>query len=242
MKSALKFVIALMVTTLLMLAFRALFFTIYTVEGHALEPTLISGDRVLVNRWSYGLRTGGGGLFKYTRWMGRQPLHGDLVAFNFPLDSTKPVADRPVYICFCKALPGDSVTTGGTTFTVPGRNQTVRVTDSNRRLLSYLYNRYEDRKATVKDSTLYVDGRATRCASFKKDYYWMVSGQRGNFNDSRFFGLVPEDHLIGKVTMLLYSVDDTRPVYDCLRTDRTLWHINSGHTAARQTTAGNTQP
>ena len=69
MRSALKFVMALIVTILLMLAFRALVFTVYTVSGSGLEPCFVSGDRVLVNRWSYGLRTGGGPYFRYTRWM-----------------------------------------------------------------------------------------------------------------------------------------------------------------------------
>ena len=84
MKFALKFVMALIVTTLLMLAFRALVFTVYTVRGTALEPCLVDGDRVLVNRWSYGLRAGGYGPFGYARWIGSQVERGDLVVFNNP--------------------------------------------------------------------------------------------------------------------------------------------------------------
>ena len=54
MKHALRFVMALTVTILLMLAFRALVFTVYTVRGTALEPCLVDGDRVLVNRLAHG--------------------------------------------------------------------------------------------------------------------------------------------------------------------------------------------
>lgn len=232
MRSALKFLLALAVTVCLMLAFRALFFTAYTVEGAALEPDFTAGDRVLVNRWSYGLRTGGGRLFGYARWMGSQPSRGDLVAFNFPLDTINPVACRPVYLCFCEALPGDTVSVGNSRLQLPGRHNIMRVTADNVRFLSFLYNRYEGKKAIVKDSSLYVDGRITRCAAFSKDYYWMSSGHKRNCNDSRFFGPVPEDHLIGKAAMLLYSVDAARPFYDCLRTERTLLFIKSG-TAAK---------
>lgn len=228
MKNALKFLLALAVTGCIMLCFRALFFTTYTVSGSALEPVLTAGDHVLVNRWSYGLRTGGGRFFSYTRWMKAQPCRGDLVAFNLPIDTLSPITLRPVYICFCKAVPGDSVSIGGKTLTVPGRQHIVRVSAGNMRMLRFLYSRYEGKKAAIKDGCLYVNGRLTRCASFSKDYYWMSSVRKSDCNDSRFFGLVPEDHLIGKVSMLLYSTDPAQPFYDCLRKKRTLLFINSG--------------
>jgi len=228
MKNVLKLLLALTIAVCLMLCVRALFFTIYTVNGSALEPVLTVGDRVLVNRWSYGLRTGGGRFFDYTRWMASQPSRGDLVAFNFPLDTARSIARRPVYICFCKAVPGDSVSIGGKRLIVPGRRHIVRISADNINLLSFLYNRYEGREATVKGGNLYVDGRMTRCAAFSKDYYWMSAVNKSDFNDSRFFGLVPETHLIGKVSMLLYSIDSTRPLPNRLRTERTLLFINSG--------------
>lgn len=234
MKNALKFLGALLVAILLMLAFRALFFTIYTVEGTALEPTFTVGDRILVNRWSYGLRTGGNRFFSYTRWMGRQPLRGDLVAFNLPTNTANTMANRAVYLCYCKALPGDTISVGGQRLQLPGRRHVVRITPVNMHFISFIYNHYEGRETTVKDGNLYVDGYITRCATFTKDYYWMSSGQRRNHNDSRLFGPVPDNHLIGKATMLLYSIDTARPFYDCLRTERTLLFINSGTPAQPQ--------
>ena len=99
-----KFLLALLVALVLMLCFRALAFTICTVEGEGLSPVFHRGDRVLVNRWSYGLRVGGGeGLFSYGR-IGRRPIsRGDLVAFENPKDASQ------VLICRCKALPGDTI-------------------------------------------------------------------------------------------------------------------------------------
>lgn len=234
MRNVLKFLAALSAAMLLMLAFRALFFTIYTVEGAALEPTFTAGDRILVNRWSYGLRTGGNRFFSYTRWMGAQPQRDELVAFNLPTDTAHTVANRAVYLCYCKALPGDTITVGGQRLQLPGRRHIVRVTPTNMYFISFIYNRYEGCKATVRGGNLYVDGRIIRCAAFTKDYYWMSSGERSNCNDSRFFGPVPDDHLIGKASMLLYSIDSARPLYDCLRSGRTLLFINSGTTAQPQ--------
>lgn len=100
----------------LLLAFRALAFSLFAVDGSALEPELMRGDRVLVNRWSYGLRTGGeGGLFRYGRICRSRVRKGDLVAFDSPDDS------RPgVLVCRCVAGPGDTVRTAGELTVVPG--------------------------------------------------------------------------------------------------------------------------
>jgi len=216
-----------------MLVIRAFFFTILTVEGPALEPALINGDRVLVNKWSYGLRTADLVSGDCDRWLSVQPRRGDLVAFNYPLDFKRPVASRPVYVCFCKALPGDTVRAANTLMTVPGRMHAVGVTPRNARLVSFLYNSFEGRKATVRGGKLYADGARVSCASFTKDYYWMSSSSRSNVNDSRVFGFVPADCLIGRVSMLLYSVAPGRPFYDGLCADRALLFLRNAADSSR---------
>ena len=106
MRNILKFLLVLAVSLLLMLVFRALVFTVYEVEGRGLEPEFLPGDRVLVNRWSYGLRTGGGkALFSYGRLCRQQVQLGDLVAYEDPRDSTH----SSVLFGRCRALPGDTV-------------------------------------------------------------------------------------------------------------------------------------
>lgn len=109
MLKTLRFLLALAAALLIMLAIRAFAFTICTVEGEGLSPLFCSGDRVLVNRWSYGLRVGSDeGLFGYTR-IARQPVErGDIVAFENPRNTSE------VLIARCKAVPGDMVTTDGT--------------------------------------------------------------------------------------------------------------------------------
>ena len=100
MRSMLKFLMALAVALIAMLAFRALVFTIYTVPGSTLEPTFKAGDRVLVNRWSYGLRTGAGGsLFTYGRLCRRPVARGHWLAIENE--------DGSVLIGQCMALPGE---------------------------------------------------------------------------------------------------------------------------------------
>ena len=118
MRSLLKFLMALAVALLLMLFVRATGFTIYTIDGPALQPTLLEGDRVMVNRWSYGLRTGGqGSLFSYGRLCQQHIAKGDIVAYDNPREDV-----GGVLIGRCVAGPGESVgLDDGQTFVVPSK-------------------------------------------------------------------------------------------------------------------------
>ena len=115
MKSGtLRFLLALIVAFALMMAFRVLAMTVYTISDDALMPQLSRGDRVLVNRWSYGLRVSGGALFSYGR-IGRQQVNvGDLVV----VDSDEGDAST-TSIFRCAAVPGDTVTIDGLLTVVP---------------------------------------------------------------------------------------------------------------------------
>ena len=125
MRAWLKTIIALAAAALAVALFRALFFAVYTVSGPRLEPVLMEGDRVLVNRWSYGLRTGGGGgLFGYGRVCADSVALGDIVAFDSPLPQ-----GGGVFVCRCAALPGDTVATPRGALIVPGRQATCAAED-----------------------------------------------------------------------------------------------------------------
>ena len=113
MRSTLKFLVALAVAFIVMMAFRALVFTIYTIPGSQLEPAFKAGDRVMVNRWSYGLRTGGSGLFSYGRLCWQAINKGDLVAADDSIGN--------VSIGCCTALPGDTIRWQERTIIVPGK-------------------------------------------------------------------------------------------------------------------------
>jgi signal peptidase I len=118
MRSTLKFLLALAVALVSMLAFRALVFTVFTVEGGGLEPTYLTGDRLLVNRWAYGLRVGDGRFFPYDR-LGRSNVErGDIIVFEDPRDS---LCSR-ILVCRCRAVPGDEVVLRGEKQVVPGLN------------------------------------------------------------------------------------------------------------------------
>ena len=115
MRKTLKFLLTLVIALLVMIAFRAVGLTLYTIGGDGLSPLFVAGDRVMVNRWSYGLRVGGGdsSLFGYGR-LCRQPVErGDILAFEHPTGGE-------IVICECKGLPGDTLEVDGETLIVPG--------------------------------------------------------------------------------------------------------------------------
>ena len=115
MANWLKYVIAFASAFALMLAFRTLVFSIHGVTGNGLAPLYQNGDRLLINRCSYGLRIEGNGLLPYSRLM-RQPVQrGDIVAFTVPSDSI-----TGLMVARCVGVPGDTIRTPEGLMTVPG--------------------------------------------------------------------------------------------------------------------------
>ncbi len=115
MKTGLKYVIALASAFALMLAFRTLVLSIHGVTGNGLAPMFKHGDRLMVNRCSYGMRIEGNRLLPYSRLM-RQPVkRGDIVAFIAPDDIS-----GGLMIARCTGIPGDTIRTNKGVMTVPG--------------------------------------------------------------------------------------------------------------------------
>ena len=121
MANWLKYVIAFASAFALMLAIRTLAFSIHGVEGNGLAPLYQSGDRLLINRCSYGLRIGGNGILPYSRLMRSPVKRGDIVAFTVPCDSI-----AGLYIARCKAVPGDTISTQEGPLLVPGLKTCVK--------------------------------------------------------------------------------------------------------------------
>ena len=115
----LKFIASLAVALLLVIAFRALAFTIYTIPATDRVCGVAKGDRVVVSKWSYGLRTGDDRLFAYARLCRSDVMRGDVVAFNPPIDSVRNGIVRPVLLGRIKAVPGDTVSIDHESYSLP---------------------------------------------------------------------------------------------------------------------------
>lgn len=285
-----RILLTLLIAVGVVLLVRTFAFTSCTIPSNGMENTLYRGDRVLVNKWSYGLRLPLLSLFGYHRWGEAQVQQGDIVLFNNPAPRKKetPIESREVYISRCVGTPGDTLmlnservvtndnivnpdgkflysypgeqedlllealSSVGITdnllfgydngnyvrsfshyelyllkqelqgeitfkplqtntadevhpFIVPAKGMLVKAYPWNAKLLCNTINMHEGRHATLRGNTLVVDGTPVKGFRFTKNYCWVAASNSINVTDSRLFGFVPEDHLIGRAALIWFS-------------------------------------
>nr|WP_293844632.1 signal peptidase I [uncultured Arsenicibacter sp.] len=92
--------------------------------------------------------------------------------------------------------------------TVPKKGMTVPVNRETIALYGPVISRYEDNANVVQTPTsITIGGKAVTEYTFKQDYYFMMGDNRHNSEDSRYWGFVPEDHVVGKAVFVWMSVD-----------------------------------
>ena len=299
MKQLLK---AVLIAAALVVLIKVFAFTSCTIPSTGMENSLLRGERVIVNKWSYGLRLPLMGMTGYHRLAARGVERGDIVLFNNPAGKGT-IDRRELFINRCIGLPGDTLMLNGQliqtrdqvlspdsklVYAYPGEQEDLVVeamrrvgigdnklvgfdrgdflrsfshyeiylmrqelrgqvtfrslqTDTadgvhpfvvpargragggypwNAKLLCNPVVQHEGRQARLQGDTLWVDGRRVTSYTFTKDYHWVASNNSVSLCDSRLFGFVPDDHIIGRASLIWFSKDTEEPFWHGFRWKR----------------------
>ena len=112
---------------------------------------------------------------------------------------------------------------------IPKRNTTVELSKNNLPIYKKIIREYEKNELTLDlNGTIRINNIETNSYTFKQDYYWMMGDNRYRSEDSRSWGFVPEDHIVGKPVFIWFSIDGINDGFKNwkIRWDRVFTTIN----------------
>ena len=103
---------------------------------------------------------------------------------------------------------------------IPKEGATIELNEQTWPLYERVIDVYEDNDVEVRDGHYYINGQEAKEYTFKMDYYWMMGDNRHNSADSRYWGFVPEDHIVGKASFIWFSTDANKSFPSNIRWNR----------------------
>ncbi|MDA3891265.1 MAG: signal peptidase I [Salinivirgaceae bacterium] len=90
---------------------------------------------------------------------------------------------------------------------IPKKGATTELTLENLPFYKRIIGHYEGNDLEVKDSIIYINDEVATSYTFKLNYYWMMGDNRHRSQDARYWGYVPEDHIVGRASLVWLSLD-----------------------------------
>jgi len=103
---------------------------------------------------------------------------------------------------------------------IPKKGKTINLSIANLPLYERIIDVYEDNELEVKGQDIYINSELASTYTFIMDYYFMMGDNRHNSADSRFWGFVPEDHIVGKPLFVYFSLDKDKKFLAKIRWNR----------------------
>ncbi|MDP8260027.1 MAG: signal peptidase I [Candidatus Gygaella obscura] len=179
-KEVKEWVEALLIALVLAVFVRTFFIEAFKIPTGSMRPTLIEGDHIIVNKFIYGAKIP---FTKNIRLPGfSEPKRGDVIVFLYPEDKKKNFIKRLI------ALSGETVEIRGGKVSINGKELSTKEFQNK-----YYYNRgaFEDDnfKLIVPESS-----------------YFVLGDNSGSSKDSRYWGFVPKDHLVGQANLIYWPL------------------------------------
>lgn len=110
---------------------------------------------------------------------------------------------------------------------IPKKGASIKLDMKNIAIYERPIKVYEGNNLVVKNGKIFINGKLAKSYTFKMDYYWMMGDNRHNSADSRYWGFVPEDHIVGKPIFIWWSHDPDHSGFKGIRWSRLFTFVDN---------------